>query len=83
MTECRSQGGVSAPISCGLIDGAVFAYLDNHPAANTKVPGDLEADVARNISDRLTPVAAVHASPSLSLYLTSAMDTLPSPGWVP
>ena len=64
MTKCRSQGRVPAPIICGFIDGGIFAYLDNHPAANTKVPGDLEANVARNISDRLAPVAAVQARPN-------------------
>jgi hypothetical protein len=43
MTKCRSQGRVPAPIICGFIDVATVAYLDNHPAANTKVPSDLQA----------------------------------------
>jgi hypothetical protein len=84
MTECRSQGGVPASIVCGFIDGAVFAYLDNHPAANTKAPGDLEANVARNfrIGSPLSPLCKPDQmkveinSPGFSLYLTSAIDTL-------
>jgi hypothetical protein len=92
MTECRSQGGVPAPISRGLIDVAVFAYVDDHRAAATKVPGDLEANVAPKHFGSAHPcrrwcmpdqMKVEIDSPSLSLYLTSAMDTLPSPGWVP